>query len=127
MTTVAKDTNTWVKNLFAIVDNGTPEELAQYFADDGVLRFGNAEPVVGRENIREASRQFRLSLAGLEHEVLSAWRFDDTIMTELSVTYHRHDGQTLVLPCANAFDLTADGLIARYQIYMDIAPVFTEA
>jgi ketosteroid isomerase-like protein len=126
MTTVAKDTNTWVKHLFTIVDHGTPEELAQYFADDGVLRFGNAEPVVGRENIREASRQFRLSLAGLEHEVLSAWRFDDTIMTELSVTYHRHDGQTLLLPCANAFDLTSDGLIARYQIYMDIAPVFAE-
>jgi len=124
MTTVENDTNTWVKNLFAIVDNGTPEELAQYFAEDGVLRFGNAEPVQGRDNVREASRQFRQSLAGLQHEVLSAWRFDNTIMTELLVTYHRHDGQTLVLPCANAFDLTADGLIERYQIYMDIAPVF---
>jgi len=127
MTTVEKDTKTWVKNLFAIVDHGTPEELAQYFADDGILRFGNADPVVGRENIRETSRQFRRSLAGLEHEVLSAWRFEDTIMTELSVTYHRHDGQILTLPCANAFDLTVDGLIARYQIYMDIAPVFAPA
>ena len=127
MTTVEKDTYTWVKKLFAIVDHGTPEELAQYFADDGVLRFGNADPVVGREDIRETSRQFRQSLAGLAHEVLSAWRFEDTIMTELSVTYHRHDGQTLTLPCANAFDLTADGLIARYQIYMDIAPVFAPA
>jgi ketosteroid isomerase-like protein len=126
MTNVNNDTNTWVKNLFAIVDQGTPEELAQRFADDGVLRFGNAELVVGRDNIRESARQFRQSLAGLEHEVLWACRFDDTIMAELSVTYHRHDGQTLVLPCANAFELTADGLIERYQIYMDVAPVFAQ-
>jgi hypothetical protein len=124
MTTIDSDVRTWVTNLFTIVDHGTPEELADSVAENAVLQFGNADPVVGRDNIRTASREFRQSLAGLQHQVEAAWRFGDTIMAELSVTYHRHDGQTITLPCANAFDLTADGLIQRYQIYMDIAPVF---
>jgi len=29
-----------------------------------------------------------------------------------------------VLPCTNIFDLTGDGLISRYQIFMDMTPVF---
>jgi ketosteroid isomerase-like protein len=126
MKTIDTDVHTWVKDLFAIVDDGTPEEFADRVTDDAVLKFGNADPVVGRDNIREASRSFRSSLAGLHHEIQSAWRVDDLVMAELAVTYRRHDGQVLTLPCANAFELAEDGLIRRYQIYMDIAPVFAE-
>jgi ketosteroid isomerase-like protein len=125
MTALDNDVTTWVRNLFAVVDNGTPEQLAEYLTEDAVLRFGNGDPVAGRDNIREASREFQKSLGGLHHDVLSAGRIGDTVMVELAVTYHRHDGQTLTLPCANAFELDADGLIRRYQIYMDIAPVFS--
>lgn len=126
MTTLDNDdVTTWVQNLFAVVDNGTPEQFAEYVTTDAVLRFGNGDPVVGRDDIREASREFRNSLAGLHHEVLSAGRIGDTVMAELAVTYNRHDGKTLTLPCANAFELDGDGLIRRYQIYMDIAPVFS--
>ena len=123
MKTVDSDL-TWAKALFAIVDDGTPEEFAALLTEDAVLRFGNADPVSGRDNIRQMSKEFRESLAGLHHDVLSAGRIGDTVMAELAVTYVRHDGQTVTLPCANAFDVTDDGLIKRYQIYMDIAPVF---
>jgi hypothetical protein len=43
----------------------------------------------------------------------------------LRVTYERHDGRKVVLPCTNIFELTPDGLISRYQIFMDMSPVFT--
>jgi len=36
----------------------------------------------------------------------------------------RHDGGKVVLPCANIFDLTDDGLISKYQVFMDMTPVF---
>jgi hypothetical protein len=81
-------------------------------------------PVSGRDNIRQSSIECRASLAGLEHQVVRAWRVDDTIIAQLLVTYRCHDGTTLTLPCANIFDLNSDGLIRRYQIFMDVNPVF---
>jgi hypothetical protein len=114
----------WAADLFAIVDSGTPAEMASRMSPGGTLTFGNAEPVSGRESIQEVSAGFRASIVSLEHEILRAWRVDDTVMTELSVTYHRHDGQRVTVPCANIFDLDRDGLITSYQIFMDVNPVF---
>jgi hypothetical protein len=62
----------------------------------------------------------------LSHEILSVWMVDEpepATICELKVTYQRHDGSQITLPCLNVFRLR-DGLIADYRIYMDINPVF---
>ena len=113
-----------IRDLFATTDSQDVEANAEHVTDDVVLRFGNNDPVVGKEAYKEMSRGFHASLAGLRHEILSLWTIDeDTVITEMSVHYERLDGQKLSLPCANVFRLR-DGLVKDYQIFMDITPVF---
>jgi hypothetical protein len=44
--------------------------------------------------------------------------------TVRAVTYERHDGTRLTLPCVNVFRLR-QGLIADYRVYMDINPLLS--
>lgn len=118
------DARVWAQALFELVDRFDADALGARMAPDGVLISTNSAPVVGREGVRAAARQFEQGVASIGHEVVRAWRIDDTVITDLRVTYVRHDGGKVVLPCANIFDLTADGLISKYQIFMDMAPVF---
>jgi ketosteroid isomerase-like protein len=113
-----------IRDLFATTDAQDVEANAEHVTDDVVLRFGNNDPVVGKEAYIEMSRNFHASLTGLRHEILSLWTVDDdTVITEMIVHYERLDGQKLSLPCANVFRLRG-GLVKDYQIFMDISPVF---
>src|SRR5207249_6548157 len=63
---------------------------------------------------------------GISHDLTTVWTVHDpdpAVICEMSVTYERHDGSRLTLPCLNVFRLR-DGRIADYRIYMDINPVF---
>jgi hypothetical protein len=119
-----KDARGWAEPFFELVDRFDGDALAARMAPDGVLISVNNDPVVGRDGMRDAARSFQQAVTSINHEVLRAWRADATIITELRVTYVRHDGRKVVLPCTNIFDLTDDGLISRYQIFMDMTPVF---
>jgi limonene-1,2-epoxide hydrolase len=66
------------------------------------------------------------TVASLSHELLAVWRVEQpepAVLCEMAVTYRRHDGSRLTLPCLNVFRLR-DGRIADYRIYMDVNPVF---
>ena len=118
------DPRQWAETLFQLVDQFDADAIAARMAPDGVLISVNDAPVVGRDGMRVAVRAFKQAVTSISHEVLRAWRAGDTIITELRVTYVRHDGRKVVLPCTNIFDLTGDGSISRYQIFMDMTPVF---
>jgi len=118
------DARVWAQTLFELVDRFDADALGARMAPDGVLISTNSAPVVGPAGVREAARQFEQGVASIGHEVVRAWRIGDTVITDLWVTYVRHDGGKVVLPCANIFDLTDDGLISKYQIFMDMTPVF---
>jgi ketosteroid isomerase-like protein len=115
----------WAEALFGLLDRFDADAVAARMASDGVLISVNNDPVVGRDGVRDAVHSFEQAVASIRHEVLRAWRTDDTVITELRVTYVRNDGRKVVLPCANIFDLADDGLISRYQIFMDMTPVFS--
>jgi ketosteroid isomerase-like protein len=116
---------TRVRELFATTDAKDIAANATHVTDDVELRFGNNDPVVGKDAYIAMSEEFYASLASLRHEIHSLWTVDDDIViTEMTVHYERLDGQRLSLPCANIFRLR-DGLIADYRIFMDINPVFS--
>jgi ketosteroid isomerase-like protein len=118
------DPQAWAETLLKLLDRFDADGLAARMAPDGVLISINSDPIVGRNGMRDAVHGVEQGITSISHEVLRAWQADDTVITELRVTYLRHDGRTVVLPCTNIFDLTADGLISRYQIFMDMTPVF---
>ncbi len=119
-----EDARGWAEPFFGLVDRFDGNAVAARMAPDGVLHSVNDGPVVGRDGMRSAVRRFQQAVTSINHEVLRAWQTETTIITELRVTYVRLDGRKVVLPCTNIFDLTDDGLISRYQIFMDMTPVF---
>lgn len=118
------DPQAWAETLFKLLDRFDADAIAARMAPDGLLISVNNDPVVGQDGMRDAVRSLEQAITSISHKVLRAWQADDTVITELRVTYVRNDGCMVVLPCTNIFDLTDDGLISRYQVFMDLTPVF---
>ena len=115
---------TRIRELFATTDQKDVEANAAHLTEDVELRFGNNEPVIGKDAYVAMSREFFASLKSLRHEIHSLWGVHgNVVITEMTVHYERLDGRRLSLPCANIFRLR-DGLVADYRIFMDVNPVF---
>jgi ketosteroid isomerase-like protein len=117
-----------VRELFAALDAGDIENALGLMKEDVDFRFGSADPVVGHTAISAQFATMAATIASMSHELLSVWttgELDPAVICEMNVTYRRHDGSHLTLPCANIFRLR-DGRIANYRIYMDVNPVFAK-
>lgn len=112
-------------SVFAVADQKDADGFASAFAEDAVLRFGNAEPLVGREQIRQAMNDLFSAIAGIHHEIVNEWRVDDTVIVEVSVTYDRLDGKSVTVPATSIWRVT-DGEIADKRICIDQAPVWSD-
>lgn len=110
-------------DVFKTVDAMDADAFAAFLAEDGVFVYANAEPVRGRMAVREAVAQFFTSIKSLRHAVEAVWTVDDTVIAKLDVTYHRHDGGSVTIPAMTLWRLR-DGLIADYQIFNDLTPVY---
>ena len=127
MTTSAVDP--WVVDLFRAIDDMDAATFAKTFADDAYLRFGNADPWVGRDVIEANLAGFYTTIGGLSHEILGVWtgHWDrgEVRSVESTVTYTRKDGtQTPALPVTTTIRMVGDQ-IADYRIFMDVSPLFT--
>jgi len=115
----------FLQNLFAAVDSRDADKVAPFVTDDVAFRFGSAEPTRGKASLIEASREFSASIAGISHTIIRSWGPEPGVaVVELQVTYRRHDGSEVTLPCCNIFRMR-DGLVDDYRVYMDVTPVFS--
>ena len=108
------------------MDAGDASRALDLMTEDVGFRFGSAEPTVGRAPIADNAIAMAAVVASLSHELRTVWTVDQpepAVICEMAVTYRRHDGSELTLPCLNVFRLR-DGRIADYRIYMDVHPVF---
>ena len=117
-----------VRELFAALDAGDIESALSSMTEDIAFRFGNADPVVGQAAIAAQFTTMAGIIASMSHGLLAIWTTgepDPAVICEMAVTYRRHDGSQVTLPCANVFRLWG-GRIADYRIYMDVNPVFAK-
>lgn len=119
----------WVVDLFRAVDDMDASTFAKAFVDDGTFRFGNGEPVVGRDQVEANLSAFYDTIGGLQHEILGVWSglWDGGAVcsVEAAVTYTRKDGtRTQAIPVTTTIRLVGDR-IADYRIFMDASPLFT--
>jgi ketosteroid isomerase-like protein len=110
--------------LFADIDSMDPERFAAHLAEDVTMVFGNAEPIHGRDAVRDAWAGFCEGLAGVSHEPLRSWTSGDGTVAEANVTYTRQDGDTVTVPVATIYR-EGDGGIVDYRIFIDLAPLFS--
>ncbi|MFC8662270.1 nuclear transport factor 2 family protein [Streptomyces sp. NPDC057199] len=112
-----------VQAVFADIDAQDLNKFVAHLTEDVVFRFANAEPVIGRTAVAEAVRGFFGTIDGLSHQLLGSWDAGDVKVVQADVTYRRKDGTSVTVP--NADILTYDGdLVSRWQIYIDLAPVY---
>ncbi len=110
--------------LFSDIDSMDPERFAAHLAQDVSMRFGNAQPVHGRDAVRDAWAAFCQDLNGVEHRLLERWTIDDTTIVEARVTYTRRNDSQVSVPVVTIYH-ERGGEIDDYRIYIDLAPLFS--
>ena len=112
-----------VRALFAAMDSADIPGAAAQMTDDVYIRFGNADPLEGRDAFAASGERFTASISSIQHEITFIETFEDVVVVEMQVHYTRLDSKQLTLPCCNVFRMR-DGLVADYRVYMDISPVY---
>ena len=111
-----------VAQAFADIDAFDPDKFIAHLTPDVVFRFGNAEPIIGRETVKQAVAGFFSTIDGLTHHILDVYDVGDTSIAKIDVEYVLQDGRHVTVP--NADILVWDGdLVSDWQIYIDLAPL----
>jgi uncharacterized protein (TIGR02246 family) len=114
-----------VTKLFHALDVFDAETFASFLTDDAVFVFGNAEPVRGKQAIRDLVASFFTSIKAIQHDLLDTWTMTETVICRGIVTYTRHSGSQLSVPFANVFKLQGDR-IQDYLIYVNNSELYTQ-
>jgi SnoaL-like domain len=109
--------------VFADVDRMDPKAFASHLAEGCVLRFGNADEVVGRGAIEEVIGGFFTTINGISHQIVDQWDVDSTTIIQLEATYTRKDDRKVTVPAVAVWRRGGE-LIDDYRIYVDQAPVY---
>jgi ketosteroid isomerase-like protein len=113
------------EQLFNDIDSMEPERFTAHLAQDVTMRFGNAEPIHGREAVRDAWAAFCRDLKGVKHDLEEQWTTDNATIVEATVTYTRRDDSEISVPVVTIYR-ERGGEINDYRIYIDLAPLFAE-
>lgn len=114
----------WVERYYNVVDAMNYDEFVALHTEDATLRFGNAEPAIGRTALTEGIQEFWKSIHGIRHNFQRVWDIADSAVVEALIEYARHDGTVITLPCTSILHRRGDR-IQDLRIYMDIAPVYS--
>ncbi|WP_030456493.1 nuclear transport factor 2 family protein [Herbidospora cretacea] len=113
------------RRVFDVVDAFDPDEFVKLFAEDGTLKFGNAEANQGREAIATGLRGFFSTIGGLRHRIVRAWTVGADTVAETEVTYTRLDDSEVSVVAVSIWTRGDDGLITDYRIFVDLAPLYS--
>lgn len=109
--------------LLADIDRMDAKAFAAHLSEKCVLRYANADEVVGRDAIEEAIAAFYDTIKGVRHDVVEEWNIDNTTILQFEVTYTRHDDRQVTVPAVTIYR-RGDELIDEYRIFIDLTPVY---
>ncbi len=105
----------WVARLFEAIDARDLEGFSSFLEPEVMFRFGNSEPVRGRESTREVIAGVFSSVAGLRHRLDDIWQTDrNNYICRGEVPYTRLNGTELRVRFADVFELR-DGRNIRFM------------
>ena len=96
-----------------------PEELAGYFAEDGVYHNMPAGPVSGRANVENFIRAFTASWTETTWDILNIVSSGDIVIAE-RLDRTRAGDKSVDLPCVGVFELEG-GKIKVWRDYFDLS------
>ena len=107
-----------MRRIYDAVDRHDSRRLAGMMTAGSIFRFGNMDPVTGRENIFQFLEGFFRSIKDIQHRNLEYWFADDRWFVTGDVKYRRHDDSTLEVPFAVLLRMDGE-LISEYRIFID--------
>ena len=114
-----------VRAMFDALDRGDIEQMVQFMTDDVATTFGNFPELNGKVAFRMMFRDVAAAISAVRHDIHDLWQVEqdsDVLVARMTVTYTRHDGSAISLPCCNVFRMRAN-LVSHYSVYIDITPV----
>jgi limonene-1,2-epoxide hydrolase len=99
-----------------------PDELADYFTEDGIYHNIPMDPVQGPEAIKEFIAGFTAAFDGIDFRVHRQISDGNVVMNERTDVMRRKDGAEIALPVMGVFEVV-DGKIAAWRDYFDLATV----
>ena len=114
------DTQKQIRKLFERIDNHDLAGFLEFLSEDVHFKFGNQDPVNGKENLRNRMDVFFKSIASMSNDIINIWEQKDVVICRGVVTYTRHDNSVLSVPFVNIFRMEQN-LIKEYSIYADIS------
>jgi hypothetical protein len=125
MTTVSNRTLEWIKQYYSLVDSGQQDKFMEFFAENAAFRFGNAETIIGRKEIREAIVGLLNSINGIRHDLKKCWEIEgNVVIFECDVTYTRKDNKTVVVHGV-VVNVIENDHFTEQRLYVDLTPVFS--
>src|ERR1700753_3077102 len=84
--------------MFSDIERMDAHAWAEYLAPDAVMRFGNDDPIYGRDGCRAALESVYARIDGLRYDLVELWEHGEATIVEASVTYIRSDGLEGTVP-----------------------------
>ncbi|MGH0028227.1 MAG: SgcJ/EcaC family oxidoreductase [Myxococcota bacterium] len=116
---MSADNEKVVRDFIAAWSRLDPEELAGYFAEDGVYHNMPTAPVKGRENVRQMIAGFIGSWTETQWDVLNLVSSGDVVIAE-RLDRTKAGEKSVDLPCTGVFEMR-DGRIRVWRDYFDLA------
>ncbi|MBZ0203812.1 MAG: nuclear transport factor 2 family protein [Ignavibacteria bacterium] len=118
-----EDTKNWLEKIGKSIDAKDAKGFSEFITDSGSFRFGNQPEVIGRKAIEDYVAAFFGMIGSSEHEIVNFWDSGVHVIWEGRVTYTRLDEKVVPVNFTNIFYMK-DGLIEKYNIYIDNTPLF---
>lgn len=117
----------WLRQYYEHIDSMNTEGYMAMFADNARMVFANADPIEGRDAIRQALTGLADSIAGWRHILHGVWEEEDgLVIFECDVVYTRKDGKEVSVRGGVFFVIDDDGLCREQRITVDLTPVFAD-
>lgn len=110
----------WIKQTFDALDDGDPEGFCEHLTSDCTFIYANLDPVEGRDAVRDFVANFIESVETTDHTIDEFVQSPGRVLVRGTVEYTRHDGSSLEVPFADAFEVNDEG-IETYQVYVDVS------
>lgn len=112
------------QTVFHAVDSMDPAATVNLLAENASIRFGNADPLVGREAVLAGVAAFFGAIRKVRHSIRTVWTVGADTIAETDVTYTRHDGKDVTIPAVSIWRVDVDDRIEDYRVFYDVTPVF---
>jgi limonene-1,2-epoxide hydrolase len=108
-----------VRDFIAAWSRLDADELAGYFTEDGTYYNMPAQPVSGRENVRNFIKGFAGGWAVTQWDVLNIVGKGDVVIAERVDRTKTKNGKSVDLPCCGVFEMER-GRIKVWRDYFDL-------